>query len=186
MQHKPDNHTFQSRQEPERQQQGHRQPNHQVHGNRRLELAFGQKNQRHDDMPDDNHRQVGWKIVGADVTEFLATGVTVVRGLKVLPKKLRAATAGTSLTETAPKKGAEAGNRKVGIYGRVPNRSQTPSSRNCSYPVGRPHLFRLHSQFCSPGDGITNDGAQLCHCCGLILLVCYHGNFRKGTRGGAR
>ena len=117
MQHKANYHTFQARKKPESEQNHRRQPDREVHRDGRLQFTFGQQDQRHDDMPDDDHRQVGRKIVGTDMAQFLGAGAALRLRLEEAGEQPGFAAARAGLAESPPHQRGKAGDRRGGVDG---------------------------------------------------------------------
>ena len=81
-----------------------------------MQFPFGDKDQRHDDMADDDHGQIRRKIVGANVPQFLRAGTAFVGSLEEFGEQPRLAAARAGLTESAPHQRGKTGNRECRIY----------------------------------------------------------------------
>jgi hypothetical protein len=91
---------FDGRQEPKRENKRQSGPDHRVQPDRRIGPEFlGKKHQASDDMADDQDRQIGRRIVGALMEEFLAAIWAAIIDFEIGAEHLAFATGGAIATQ---------------------------------------------------------------------------------------
>src|ERR1700688_546287 len=90
-------------QQRKRTEQGQRQPYNELEPFRRRVSHFHGKDRRHDGVADHDNHEIGWKIVGAVMVEFLTAFRTVIGDLQEAPEPRAFSAVRTSAATTPPR-----------------------------------------------------------------------------------